>query len=85
MKPNPDEFGCAALLRTWWVTRGETAVRARHDLRWPENLAELLRTLEQGLDSAWTPEIEAAWSAPYSLVSSVMQEAASTAVALQNA
>jgi hemoglobin-like flavoprotein len=41
--------------------------------------AALLWTLEQGLAGAWTPEVEAAWSAAYSLLSGVMKEAASTA------
>ena len=38
--------------------------------------AALLWTLEQGLGSAWTPEIKAAWSSAYSLVGGVMRKAA---------
>lgn len=38
--------------------------------------AALLWTLEQGLGSAWTPEIKAAWSSAYSLLASVMRKAA---------
>jgi len=39
--------------------------------------AALLWTLEQGLGSAWTPEIKAAWSSEYSLVGGAMRKAAS--------
>ena len=46
--------------------------------------AALLWTLEQGLAAAWTPEVEAAWSAAYNLLSSVMQEAATTPAHAQN-
>ena len=36
----------------------------------------LLWTLAQGLGEAFTPEVEAAWTAVYTLVATVMQEAA---------
>jgi hemoglobin-like flavoprotein len=35
----------------------------------------LLWTLEQGLGSAWTPEVSAAWSCAYALLSDVMRGA----------
>lgn len=35
----------------------------------------LLETLGQGLGSDWTPELEAAWTEAYALVSGVMREA----------
>ena len=38
--------------------------------------AALLWTLEQGLGPAWTPELAAAWTSAYSLLSSVMIAAA---------
>ncbi len=36
----------------------------------------LLWTLRQGLNKSWTPEVEAAWTAAYSLLSGVMRDAA---------
>jgi hemoglobin-like flavoprotein len=39
--------------------------------------AALLWTLEQGLGSAWTPEVKSAWSAAYFLLADVMRRAAS--------
>ena len=36
----------------------------------------LLWTLEQGLGSAWTPGLKAAWSSAYALVADVMRNAA---------
>ncbi|HLJ91294.1 MAG TPA: globin family protein [Candidatus Angelobacter sp.] len=36
----------------------------------------LLWTLEQGLGAAWTPEAKEAWTACYTLLAGVMQEAA---------
>jgi hemoglobin-like flavoprotein len=38
--------------------------------------AALLWTLEQGLGSAWTPEVKVAWSCAYALLADVMREAA---------
>lgn len=38
--------------------------------------AALLWTLEQGLGSAWTPEVKAAWSGAYALLADVMRKAA---------
>jgi hemoglobin-like flavoprotein len=38
--------------------------------------AALLWTLQQGLASAWSSDVEAAWSAAYALLSDVMQQAA---------
>jgi hemoglobin-like flavoprotein len=38
--------------------------------------AALLWTLEQGLGSGWTEEVEAAWSGAYALVADVMRRAA---------
>lgn len=38
--------------------------------------AALLWTLEQGLQSEWTPEVREAWSAAYSTVSDVMRAGA---------
>ena len=38
--------------------------------------AALLWTLEQGLGSAWTPEVKAAWSGAYALLANVMRGAA---------
>lgn len=43
--------------------------------------AALLWTLEQGLDDAFTPEVEEAWAAAYGLLSGVMIDAAATASA----
>lgn len=40
----------------------------------------LLLTLEQGLGQAFTPEVRAAWTATYGLISSTMIEAANEAV-----
>lgn len=39
----------------------------------------LLWTLERGLGSAYTPDVEAAWINAYSLLSTLMQEAAAEA------
>jgi len=39
--------------------------------------AALLWTLEQGLGDAWSPVVEAAWTAAYSLVATTMQAGAS--------
>jgi hemoglobin-like flavoprotein len=39
--------------------------------------AALLWTLERGLGSRWTPEVEAAWSGAYTLLADVMRAAAS--------
>jgi hemoglobin-like flavoprotein len=36
----------------------------------------LLQTLEQGLGSAWTPQVRAAWSRAYALVAGIMRGAA---------
>lgn len=38
--------------------------------------AALLWTLEQGLGTAWTPEVKEAWTACYTLLATVMQQAA---------
>jgi hemoglobin-like flavoprotein len=38
--------------------------------------AALLWTLEQGLGAAWTPELKEAWTACYTVLAGVMQEAA---------
>jgi len=38
--------------------------------------AALLWTLEQGLGSAWTPEVKVAWSCAYALLADVMRGAA---------
>jgi hemoglobin-like flavoprotein len=38
--------------------------------------AALLWTLEQGLGAAWTPELKEAWTACYTILAGVMQEAA---------
>jgi hemoglobin-like flavoprotein len=38
--------------------------------------AALLWTLEQGLGSAWTPDVKAAWSNAYALLADVMEAAA---------
>jgi hemoglobin-like flavoprotein len=38
----------------------------------------LLWTLEQGLGAAWTPEVKAAWSNVYGLLSGVMQRTATS-------
>jgi hemoglobin-like flavoprotein len=35
----------------------------------------LLWTLEQGVDTAWTPDVEAAWVACYTLLSEIMMNA----------
>lgn len=43
--------------------------------------AALLWTLEQGLGAAYTPAIQAAWTETYTLLASVMQEAAANVVA----
>ncbi len=48
-------------------------VKAEH---YPPVRAALLWTLEQGLGADFTPEVEAAWSDAYGLLSSVMIEAA---------
>jgi hemoglobin-like flavoprotein len=37
--------------------------------------AALLWTLEQGLGSAWTPQVKAAWSGAYALLANVMRAA----------
>ena len=37
--------------------------------------AALLWTLEQGLESAWTPEVKVAWSSAYALLADVMRGA----------
>jgi hemoglobin-like flavoprotein len=39
--------------------------------------AAFLWTLEQGLGSAWTPQVKAAWSDAYAIVAGVMRGAAS--------
>ena len=44
--------------------------------------AALLWTLEQGLGSDWTPEVEAAWRDAYSLLAGVMRAAAREAVTM---
>ena len=41
----------------------------------------LLWTLEQGLGSAWTPEVAAAWKEVYGLLSGIMRQAQQAAVA----
>ena len=41
----------------------------------------LLWTLEQGLGSAWTPEVETAWTDMYGLLSGIMRQAQQGAVA----
>jgi hemoglobin-like flavoprotein len=41
--------------------------------------AALLWTLEQGLGEAFTPEVKDAWTAAYTLLATVMQEAAASA------
>lgn len=41
--------------------------------------AALLWTLEQGLGEAWSPAVEAAWTAAYGLVSQTMQAGAADA------
>ncbi len=41
--------------------------------------AALLWTLQQGLNTAWTPEVRAAWAAAYALLSGVMRQAAAEA------
>ncbi len=38
--------------------------------------AALIWTLEQGLRPNWTPEVKAAWTAAYTLLSNVMRQAA---------
>ena len=47
---------------------------------WPSHYdtvgAALLWTLEQGLGSAWTPDVKAAWSNAYALLADVMEAAA---------
>jgi hemoglobin-like flavoprotein len=40
----------------------------------------LLWTLEQGLDTDWTPEVRDAWAAAYSTLSNVMKDAANESV-----
>lgn len=42
----------------------------------------LLRTLEQGLGDAFTPEVRAAWTVAYALIAGVMQEGAADAAAM---
>src|SRR5262245_55338619 len=42
--------------------------------------AALLWTLEQGLGSGWTPEVQAAWSDAYALLADVMRGAANEPV-----
>ena len=42
--------------------------------------AALLWTLEQGLGDAFTPEVKEAWTAAYTLLATVMQEAAAELV-----
>jgi hemoglobin-like flavoprotein len=41
--------------------------------------AALLWTLEKGLGSAWTPEVQAAWTETYGLLAQVMKAAAYSA------
>jgi hemoglobin-like flavoprotein len=41
----------------------------------------LLWTLEQGLGSAWTPEVAAAWTEVYGLLSGIMRQAQQGAIA----
>ena len=43
--------------------------------------AALLWTLEQGLGSAWTPEVAAAWKEVYGLLSGIMRQAQQGAIA----
>jgi hemoglobin-like flavoprotein len=43
--------------------------------------AALLWTLEKGLGSGFTPELQDAWAAVYGVVATVMKNAARTAVA----
>lgn len=43
--------------------------------------AALLATLEKGLGAAWTPEVKAAWTAVYGVVSSTMIAGAAEAAA----
>ncbi len=44
--------------------------------------AALLSTLEQGLGASWTPEVEAAWTAAYTMIASVMRQAMGDATAV---
>jgi hemoglobin-like flavoprotein len=37
----------------------------------------LLKTLQQGLGAAWTPEVETAWIDVYGVLASTMKDAAS--------
>lgn len=43
--------------------------------------AALIQTLRQGLGEAFTPEVEAAWGAMYTIVAETMQQGAAEAVA----
>lgn len=45
--------------------------------------AALLWTLEQGLCVAWTPDVEAAWTAAYGTVSGIMRRAAAEVAPVQ--
>jgi hemoglobin-like flavoprotein len=46
--------------------------------------AALLWTLEQGLGRAWTPEVAAAWTEVYGMLSGIMRNAAARAKGLQS-
>ena len=46
--------------------------------------AAVLWTLEQGLGHAWTPEVAAAWTEVYRLLSGIMRNAAARAERLQS-
>jgi hemoglobin-like flavoprotein len=46
--------------------------------------AALVWTLEQGLGRAWTPEVAAAWTEVYGMLSGIMRNAAARAKGLQS-
>lgn len=66
-----------AAVRALGQRHGAYGVRAEH---YDTVGAALLWTLAQGLGEAFTLEVEAAWTALYTLVASTMQEAAAVAV-----
>ena len=70
----PDQV--LAAVRQLGQRHGAYGVRAEH---YDTVGAALLWTLAQGLGEQFTPEVEAAWTALYTLVASTMQEAAAMA------